>query len=44
MMVKMAGNGKFSQFFDGGQHDVGGIDHRSMPYDGGIKISNNRQC
>ena len=31
----------FDNFVDGGKHDVGGIDHRSMLDEGEIQISNN---
>ena len=31
----------FDNFVDSGQHDVGRIEHGSMPDDGDIKISNN---
>ena len=31
----------FDNFVDGGRNDLDGIDHRSMPDDGEIQISNN---
>ena len=31
----------FDDFVNGGRHDVGGIDHGSMPDEGEIKFSNN---
>ena len=38
-MGKMVGNGNVMTIFvDSGRHDVGGIDHRSMPDDGAIKL------
>ena len=47
-VVKFANDGQngrkrkvFDNFFDDGRHDVGGIDHGSMPDDIEIKISNN---
>ena len=50
-VVEFANGGKnggkwkvFDNFVDGGRHDVGEIDHGSMPDEGELKFSNDRQC